>query len=280
MHRGWILYINSVDTLRFSYPGGSIVASTGTIINDGWHHLAVTRYGTTVTFYIDGTQSGSGTVSNGTLSTGANFLIGVEDSSNSNPFIGYFDDFRLTKGFSRYQNSFTSPSGLQSIICGDPYWDKVSLALPLVGNNGSTTIIDNSSNSIGQPITNSSVIYASSDIRRFGSSQGTASSFNGAAKLTLNPNGRWADMRGDYTIEFWFNATSVSGSPIFITFDGSAGHIRTLCWNKWKFKINWIDRKSWNTYSWNECDWFHHSNYKCMASLRFIKKRSYFKNFS
>jgi hypothetical protein len=106
---GWGWRINSDDTLRFFYTGGSTVDSFATVSSGAWVHVAVTRSGTTVRQFIDGTEDGNvASVANGTSNSVA-LWIGV-DRSVTNGFNGYIDDLRITKGVARYTASFTPPA--------------------------------------------------------------------------------------------------------------------------------------------------------------------------
>ena len=74
-------------------PGsGSIVASTVTISNTNWHHIVVTKSGTTSRIYIDGANV-TGTVSNRTLTNSTTALrIG---SDGTNEFSGTIDEVAI-----------------------------------------------------------------------------------------------------------------------------------------------------------------------------------------
>ncbi len=91
------LYVNTTTVL------------SGTTLSTGqWYHIALARSGTSVAYYVNGTQSATGTMSTNLLSAanpyiGANYLPG----SYLN---GYIDDFRVTKGYARYTTTFTPPT--------------------------------------------------------------------------------------------------------------------------------------------------------------------------
>lgn len=105
---GWNLRINSNNTLQFYYTGGSSVTSTGTIPATTWTHVAVTRNGTAVKLFINGTVDGSATFSNGTANSQA-LRIGVDNSNATGYMNGYIDDLRITQGYARYTANFTAP---------------------------------------------------------------------------------------------------------------------------------------------------------------------------
>ena len=93
------------------YRDGAVVFGLGCgVLTDGvWHHVAITRAGTTVRAFLDGVLRGSGT-SAADLNTPFGFTVGSE-STGGGAFAGFFDEIRVTKGVSRYTASFTPPSG-------------------------------------------------------------------------------------------------------------------------------------------------------------------------
>jgi hypothetical protein len=95
-------YNRNTDVSTFSTAGLSGVNT--------WIHVAIARVGSTITFYINGTASG--TVSVSTNSFGSNNVIYVGSNFNATPdiFNGYIDDLRVTKGVARYTTGFTPPT--------------------------------------------------------------------------------------------------------------------------------------------------------------------------
>jgi hypothetical protein len=94
-----------------TYVNGTSIGWTG-LINTSWRHLAITRSGSTVRWFRDGTvdsyaQTLSGTInsSNGKLRFGADI-----HTSGGSPMRGYIDEIRVTKGVARYTASFTPPA--------------------------------------------------------------------------------------------------------------------------------------------------------------------------
>jgi len=94
-----------------SYLSAPWTPSTGT-----WYHLAVTRNGSNLKFFINGTQIGTTQSLSGiTLyATSANLIVGGElgGSGGSLPgkMSGYIDDLRITDGYARYVSNFTPPT--------------------------------------------------------------------------------------------------------------------------------------------------------------------------
>jgi len=91
----------SVDIIAVSPP------STGV-----WTHIAVTKSGSTVRLFYDGTQVGSSTTALSTAITTSMVVGGRPSSSISTN--GYIDDLRITKGYARYTTTFTPPTSALS----------------------------------------------------------------------------------------------------------------------------------------------------------------------
>jgi hypothetical protein len=112
----WMFNLNYTGKVRFfcSYSGGSYVdynVGTGTISDSAWHHVAVTRSGSSLRIFIDGTQTGTTNTTLGTASIDnaiADYRVG-STTDNDLYFNGYIDDLRITKGVARYTANFTAP---------------------------------------------------------------------------------------------------------------------------------------------------------------------------
>lgn len=82
--------------------------SAATISTNQWVHVAITRSGTTLRRFINGTLNGSTTTS--TNYSGTDFKIGGSPHGNVGYLTGYIDDVRVTVGTARYTASFTPPT--------------------------------------------------------------------------------------------------------------------------------------------------------------------------
>ena len=98
------------------FNGGSgtvIFNTTYSFSKSTWYHVAFTRSGNNVYLFVNGTVVGSTTYS-GTITAGTNPLrVGYGQSGSINyrqPFPGYIDDLRITKGVARYTSNFTPPT--------------------------------------------------------------------------------------------------------------------------------------------------------------------------
>jgi len=88
------------------YDGGYIITGSSNFTINTWQHLAVVRQSGTVKMYLNGTQIGS---ASWTADLGSN-KIGYIGYNGSQPYYGYIDDLRITKGYARYTANFTPPT--------------------------------------------------------------------------------------------------------------------------------------------------------------------------
>jgi hypothetical protein len=78
-----------------------------------WYHVAITRSGTSLRAFVNGSQIGTTqTTSDSLTASGAFCCIGENlDLGGQSQFInGYVDDLRITKGYARYTATFTPPT--------------------------------------------------------------------------------------------------------------------------------------------------------------------------
>jgi len=82
-----------------------------TFATNTWYHVAVVRNGTSILFFVNGVQqttvgSGGGSYSFAVPSSG--YYVGCNNATTE-PFAGYIDDIRMTRGVARYISNFTPP---------------------------------------------------------------------------------------------------------------------------------------------------------------------------
>jgi hypothetical protein len=87
----------SLLTLYSDSTSPQSVRSTGELLDTEWHHVAVTRNGSTVTFYIDGVDAGSAAMSGGFANNPLSLRIGTDGPawSSGSMFGGLIDDVRI-----------------------------------------------------------------------------------------------------------------------------------------------------------------------------------------
>jgi hypothetical protein len=105
----WAFTFMSNGVLRFQTYNASIASTSSNAVTlNEWSHVAVTRINNNFTVFVNGTQQGTGTVTNA-FSLLSNVSVGG-DLITANYFNGYIDDLRITKGIARYTTNFTPPT--------------------------------------------------------------------------------------------------------------------------------------------------------------------------
>ena len=108
----FLIYIDGTSEISFyaSTTGSSwAISDLGFATNPAtstWHHIAVTRSGSTVRTFFNGTLANSTTLSGSLFNNSNPLFVGYYGAG----FNGYIDDLRITKGYARYTSTFTPPT--------------------------------------------------------------------------------------------------------------------------------------------------------------------------
>ena len=107
---GWNIYItNSTNALGFFFS--SFLLSGGTVIDNQWNHIAVTRNGTSLQMFLNGSVVDSATNSTTfTDSTGGGGIRIGYDFAGNGYYQGNIADLRVVKGSAVYTSAFTPPT--------------------------------------------------------------------------------------------------------------------------------------------------------------------------
>ena len=169
-----------------------------------WTHVAAVRDGATLRVYVGGVQSATATISTGVVNDSASlFAIGRPGDFAGQYFPGYISNLRLVNGTCLYPSgtTFTPPTA--------PLTAVTNTALLLGMSNGA--IFDNT-------MLNNLETVANAQINTSVFKYGTGSvALNGTTDyLNTSPANQnsFAFGSGDFTIEMWVYATSVSGSRV------------------------------------------------------------------
>ncbi len=143
---GWALYIylNSSNVAELSFvagvnSGGWSVSMNGSTVSVGaWHHVAITKQGTTYRLFLDGALSVSQTSSATIPTISAPAIIG-NFVSNSATFPGYIDEMRYTAGVALYTAAFTPPTAAFGSAQVDTLVPTASI---IYTDSGTTTLVN------------------------------------------------------------------------------------------------------------------------------------------
>ena len=108
---GITLRLNPSAQLEFFWgDGNNAITGTSAVSTSTWSHVALTRTGNIIRLFLNGVLQASVTVS-GSITTGQSSIayIGYDAPSNSEMYRGFIDEFRATKGTSRYSANFMPP---------------------------------------------------------------------------------------------------------------------------------------------------------------------------
>ena len=112
----WTLYYGSNNLTFARYaPAYTGYTFSWTPTTGVWYFVAVSRSGTSLRAFINGSQIGTTQTAStdfSNINTTDGFQIGkmIAGGGTSYYLNGYIDDLRITKGYARYTGSFTAPS--------------------------------------------------------------------------------------------------------------------------------------------------------------------------
>jgi len=197
---------NSSDVMRvFVSDGTNIYSITSAtqftnVTNTGWHHLAVVRNGNVLRMFIDGLQEGGDVAISVAVNDSAqDWVIGGRTSGATTTWNGWIDEFRLSVGIDRYSSLYAGrlpDSFTKLLVHGD-------------GADTATVIADQ-----GAAFAHVFTVAGNAQIDTAASKFGGASMlFDGAGDWWRTPDSSDLELgSGDFTIDFWFNVSSASGS--------------------------------------------------------------------
>jgi len=192
-----LLYFNSSSNgLALQVAGSNVILQGAFPSLNAWHHVALSRSGTSTKIFLDGVQVGSTYTDSNNYVSGAP-SIGNNSSGGGGTQIlnGYISNLRVVKGTAVYTSNFAVPVA--------PPTPVTNTQLLLAGTNsamldytGGTTLA-----TVG-----STQISTAQNVYGFGSMK-----FNGSTDYLSFPNSpQNAFSTGPFTIEFWIYPNSIS----------------------------------------------------------------------
>jgi hypothetical protein len=208
---GFIININSgIVTVR-QFGVTDLLNSASSINQNTWNHIAVSRSGTTLSLWLNGSRSAGGTITNSTNFTQNGLLIGVNDIG-AGYVLGYISNLRVVKGTAVYdpiQTTITVPTAPLTAVSG------TSLLL----NTTNGAIFDNAMMNNLETVGNAQI---STSVKKFGSG---SLAFDGTGDyLSTRSTPNLALGSGNFTIECWVYANSLgSYNAVFAQWPENGG---------------------------------------------------------
>ena len=203
----WELEMNadSSGTIVWKDRGNTRITATNTnCYNDQWHHLALTREGTSVKLFLDGTQIGS-TATYSYTYAGSSVVFGSRRLGSS-VWNGNISNLRIIKGTALYTSNFTPPTKQLTAITN-------TVLLTCQGN----TISDVSSG--GHTLTANGTVAANLGF------PASAFEFDGTDDYVTIPSSTLElDTNTNFTLEYWVY-TSTSGLAPAVAVNASTSKI-------------------------------------------------------
>ena len=213
------------------FIGGSFVGSPVVLTVNTWHHVALTRAGSTCRMFVDGSQVS--TLESSLNLTASNLVVG---GGNTGLYQGQLDDLRITKGIARYVEG-TGANATKMVFAGtnnladpntfgelqtntgpnpDPSYNSVSLLLRGNETLGSTLVpFDESPIATRKTITTSgaaAITTTAGDWKYTGSAISLTKGTNSFIQAGILNDPAFDFGSGDFTIEAWIKPSTVSGT--------------------------------------------------------------------
>lgn len=180
---------------------GPLMSTTGVSVRDGaWHHIAVVKNGSAWAIYVDGVSRATATWA-GTIADIAFGPYVGRDQNYIRDYTGYMTDLRVLKGTALYTTAFTPPTVPLTAITN------TSLLLSFT-NAG---IFDNAQMNNMETVGNAQI---STSVVKYGTG---SMYFDGVGDYLVTVNKATVRIAGDYTVECWFNAPSLTGAPVLVS---------------------------------------------------------------
>lgn len=197
---GYAIHTTSTNGILLGNVGATVLTSTTTLTPSSWSHVAVVKSSGVISMYINGIQSGSVSYATAINSSGG-IRIGYKlwVSSAVADLLGYISNLRIVKGTAIYTSNFVPPIQPLTAVSGT--------SLLTCQNN---TIRDNSTNNFTITTAGNTV---AKQIGPFNSYEALPTSysayFDGNGDYLTIPFGSSFVFNSNFTIEGWFNASSL-----------------------------------------------------------------------
>ena len=199
------------------YHTSNLITYNTAVSQGVWHHIALTRSGTSLMLFLDGVLVGS--TNSSVNCTNVPITVGGLKATNAtydDYFSGYISNLRITKNQALYTGS----------TVGTTYFTPSTSPLTASSNTSlltaqSNRVIDNSTKAVsittnGTPTVQKFSPYNTVTVPKYYSTY-----FNGTSDYMTAPAASAAFGAGAWTIEMWFNLNSLSSASVLLDTRGT-----------------------------------------------------------
>jgi hypothetical protein len=202
------LYAAATGAGSWNIVGGTVIISSA--VPNTWYHVAVSRSGSTIGLYQNGTQVTTITSSSTFLSNASPVTVG-RPNADSSYFNGYISGLRIVKGTAVYTSAFTPPTTPPTAVA--------NTSLLLNYTNGGIT--DATAKNALETVGGAAISTAQS---KFG---GSSMAFDGTTDYVVQPSSlNYGYGTGDFTIEFWLYLNSTGLQTIVSNLSAATGGVQ------------------------------------------------------
>jgi len=194
----WLIQYDNTGAIRFLTTTDSTFSAAGVVKLNQWQFLTVSRSGSTVTGYINGTSFRSYTLTGTVGSATKTVYIGAQQGTTW-PYVGWISDYRLVSGSAQ---SATPPTSPATAISG------TNTLLNFTNAGIFDSAMMNNLETVGNAQVSTSVVkYGTGSI-----------SLDGTGDWLIGPASQNLVASGDFTVEAWVYMNANSGSQTVITY--------------------------------------------------------------
>ena len=205
---GFSITKNASNFLVFRAGATNRITGATAMTTGAWHHVAVTRSGSSIKMFLNGAQQGSTYTATTSYVGGSYTFIGSTQAA-AQVFSGFMDELRVLNGSAAWTAAFTVPAAAYTdaleFISGGDY----QALFHFDGVDASTTLTDASG---GHTFTAQNGAQIDTAQFKFGTSSLLFDGTNDYVRGDGSSN--FAFGTGDFTIDFWARFNSVASDAV------------------------------------------------------------------
>jgi hypothetical protein len=196
---------------------GMASTTSATYPLNSWIHVAFVRYSNNLYLYVNGVSAVTAVaITSAVMTNTSAFVVGADDAAGNLGYAGYISNCRVVKGTAVYTAAFTPPTAPLTAITNTS----------LLVSTTNAAILDNAMMNNLETVGNAQI---STSVVKYGTASmyfdGSGDGLNGVISPLFDFGS------GSFTVEFWANCVSTSGTGFFVScWDNSGGSDANSSW--------------------------------------------------